>query len=213
MKKIGIIGSGTVGQQLGLGFLKSGYEVKIGTRDPEKLKDWLKKAGNSASVGSLKETASFGEIIIICTMWAGTENAINLADKENFKNKIVIDVTNPLVFEENEAPKLALSYPNSAGATIQKWLPNSKVVKAFNIVTASYMTNPKLEEGKPDMFIAGNDKEAKKIVSGIISKFGWTVHDLGDINQAYLLEALAMIWITYGFLNNHFTHSFKLLNK
>ena len=212
MKKLGIIGSGTVGQQLGLGFLKLGYEVKLGTRDPEKLKDWLKKAGNNASVGSLKDAASFGEIIIICTMWSGTENAINLAGKENFKNKILIDVTNPLVFE-NEVPKLALGYPDSAGATIQKWLSDSKVVKAFNIVTANYMTNPKLEEGKPDMFIVGNDKESKKIVSEIITKLGWSVHDLGEIEQAYLLEALAMIWIRYGFLNNHWTHAFKLLKK
>lgn len=214
MKKVGIIGSGLVGQQLSMGFLKLDYEVKIGTRDPEKLKDWVNKAGKNASVGSFKEAAKFGDLIVLCTLWVGVENAINLAGKENFVNKIVIDVTNPLIFEkEGEPPKLALGYPDSAGATIQKWLPNSKVVKAFNIVTANYMTNPNLKDGKPDMFIAGNDANAKKIVSEIASKFGWPVTDLGKIEQAYLLEAIAMTWIRYGFLNNHWTHAFKLLKK
>src|SRR3989338_4437189 len=163
--KIGILGSGAVGQSLGNGFLKLGYEVKIGTRDPSKLKDWLKNAGKKASVGSFNEAASYGNIIVLCTKWTGTENAINLAGKENFKDKIAIDVTNPLLFEEEgKAPKLALAYPKSAGVIVQKLLPKAKVVKAFNIVTAAYMCNPKLKEGIPDMFIAGND-EAKKIVT------------------------------------------------
>ena len=211
--KIGILGSGAVGQSLGNGFLKLGYEVKIGTRDPSKLKDWLKNAGKKASVGSFNEPASYGNIIVLCTKWTGTENAINLAGKENFKDKIAIDVTNPLLFEEEgKAPKLALAYPKSAGVIVQKLLPKAKVVKAFNIVTAAYMCNPKLKEGIPDMFIAGND-EAKKIVTEIASKWGWAVTDLGDIRQSYLLEALAMIWITYGFLNNHWTHAFKLLKE
>ncbi len=214
MKKIGIIGSGNVGQTLGLGFLKLGYEVKIGTREKNKLDEWLSKAGKNASVGDLTETAKFAEIIILCTKWEGTENAINLAGKNNFKGKIVIDVTNPLLFEkENEAPNLALGYPNSAGLTIQKWLPDSHVVKAFNIITANYMTNPDLKDGKPDMFIAGNDKNSKKIITEILLKFGWNVFDIGDISQAYLLESLAMLWIRFGFLNNHWTHAFKLLQK
>ena len=87
------------------------------------------------------------------------------------------------------------------------------MVKAFNIVTAAYMTNPKLTEGIPDMFICGNDKSAKEKVEEIAKKWGWPITDLGGIEQAYLLEALALMWIRYGFLHNHWTHAFKLLRK
>ena len=213
--KIGVLGSGNVGQSLANGFLKLGHEVKVGTRDKEKLKDWLNKAGKGASIGSFYETAEFGEIIIIATLWQGTENAIKMAGKNNLSGKIIIDVTNPLKSEKaGEAPTLAIGYPQSAGALIQKWIPNAKVVKAFNMAPAHYMANPKLQEGSPDMFIAGNDLEAKNKVKEIANSLGWTdVHDLGNIEHSYLTEALAMTWIRYGFINNNWQHSWKLLKK
>jgi 8-hydroxy-5-deazaflavin:NADPH oxidoreductase len=126
--KIGIIGSGMVAQQLGFGFLKSGYEVKLGTRHPEKLEEWRKKAGEKASIGSFEDTAKFGEIIVLATLWANNaaENAIKMAGKKNFAGKVVMDVTNPLApGEEGQPPKLALGYPQSAGALVQSWLPDS----------------------------------------------------------------------------------------
>ncbi len=214
--KIGIIGSGMVGQQLGLGFIKSGHIVKLGTRHPEKLDAWLKQAGGKASVGSFEDAAKFGEIIILATKWAGnaTENAIEMAGKQNFRGKTVLDATNPLVPDgDNNPPKLDVGYPQSAGAAIQSWLPEAKVVKAFNIVTAYYMANPRLKEGTPTMFIAGNDRSAKMEIIDFASGWGWETHDMGDIRQAYLLEALAMLWVRYGFLNNHWKHAFKLLKE
>jgi predicted dinucleotide-binding enzyme len=214
--KIGIIGSGTVAQMLGLGFANSGHDVKVGTRYPGKLNDWLQKAGGKTSVGSNEEAAKFGEMIVLATKWAdgATENAIRLAGKINFAGKIVMDVTNPLTSNgDGRPPELAVGYPQSAGATIQNWLADSKVVKAFNIVTAYYMANPRLKQGTPDMFIAGNDTSAKRTVTDIAAGWGWEVHDIGDIRQAYLLEALAMLWIRYGFLNNNWKHAFKLLKE
>jgi len=213
-KKIGILGSGMVGQALAKGFLKSGYEVKIGTRDVSKLNDFLKEAGNKASVGSFSDTAAFGDMVVLCCKGTAVEDVIRLAGKGNLKSKTVIDVTNPLLFgEEGKPPKMDVSFPGSLGAKIQQLLPDARVVKAFNIVGNAYMCNPKLEEGTPDMFIAGNDAGAKKTVAEIASKWGWPVHDLGGIEQAYLLEALAMVWIQYAFMNNHWTHAFKLLKK
>ncbi len=214
--KIGILGSGMVAQQLGLGFLKLGNDVKLGTRHPEKLEKWLKQAGEKASIGSFEDAAKFGEIVVLATKWAddATQEAIRLSGKQNFAGKVVMDVTNPLVSGgENQPPKLAFGYPDSAGATIQGWLPESKVVKAFNIITAYYMANPRLKEGTPDMFIAGNDASAKKLLSDIAIKWGWEIHDIGGIEQSYLLEALAMLWIRYGVLNNYWKHAFKLLKE
>jgi predicted dinucleotide-binding enzyme len=214
--KIGIIGSGMVAQQLGLGFLKLGHEVMLGTRHPDKLNEWLIQAGKGASVGSFKDAAGFGELIALATLWnnGATEEAIRMAGKDNFAGKIVMDVTNPLApGGEKQPPKLALAYPDSAGVMVQSWLPKSKVVKAFNTITAYYMANPKLKEGTPTMFIAGNDASANNTIKEIAEKWGWDVEIVGGIEQSYLLEALAMLWIRYGFLHNYWKHAFKLLKE
>lgn len=213
--RVGIIGSGIVGQQLGIGFAKSGHEVMIGTREPGKLTEWTKQAGPRATVGSNSEAAAFGEIIVFCTKWDGAENAIMLAGKENFNEKIVIDTTNPLHSTgPNQAPVPSMVYPHSSGKKMQEWLPNAHVVKCFNIISSYAMHQPHHEEGDPDLFLCGNDENAKKKVEKIARAWGWkNVHDIGDISQSYLLENLAMLWIVFGYRNNHWTHAFKLLKK
>ena len=212
--KVGIIGSGNVGQALGKGFVKLKYEVKIGSRNPnqDKIKEFIKNTGKLASAGTFDQAASFGEIIVLATSWSGTENAIKLSNPKNLENKIVIDVTNPLDFSQGK-PRLALGYDNSAGETIQKLLPKSKVVKAFNMVGNAHMVNPDFPNGPPDMFICGNDEKAKQKVTEILSKFGWSTIDIGNIENSRLLEPLAMLWITYGVKTNTWNHAFKLLKK
>lgn len=211
---IGIIGSGIVGQQLGYGLAKAGHKIKVGTRDTIKLQEWKNNTGDNASVGSFEDAAEFGEIIILCTLWTGTENAIKMAGLQNFKNKIVIDVTNPLDFSKGVPPVYAAAGGASGGEIIQQILNESMVVKAFNMVNARTMINPSMEEGKPDMFIAGNDDEAKKKVTGIARQLGWeNFVDMGDISKSVWLETLAMMWIHYGFKYGTWIHAFKLLKK
>ncbi len=211
---IGILGSGVVGQQLGLGFIKLGHKVKIGTRDVTKLKEWTEQAGENGTAGSFENAARFGEIIVLATFWEGTKNAIELTEEDNFKNKIVIDVTNPLDFSQGMPPKFTAVLGSSGGEQIQERLPGSKVVKAFNTVSAYIMCNPQREEGIPDLFIAGNDEEAKKIVSSFAEEWGWkNIVDMGNISESYWLETFAMLWIRYGFKNESWNHAFKLLKK
>lgn len=121
--KIGVVGSGVVAQQLGLGLIKLGHEVKLGTRDVSKLNEWKKQAGGKASAGSNEEAAKFGDLILLATGWAGTENAINLAGKSNFSGKTVIDVTNPLDFSKGSPPRLDASPGNSGGEKSSKMAP------------------------------------------------------------------------------------------
>ncbi len=212
--KIGIIGSGTVGQTLGTGLSQQGHTVTLGSREPdqERIQDWVRKTGKSARADSFEEAAKFGEIVISATQWGGTENALRLAGPKNLAGKVVIDVTNPLDFSKG-MPVLAVGFSDSAGERVQRWLPDSKVVKAFNIVTAATMINPRREEGMPDMFIAGNDADAKAKVTRILEEFGWPVIDLGGIEKARLLEPLAMIWIDLYLKTQTNTHAFKLLRK
>lgn len=211
--KVGILGSGVVGQQLGLGFIRLGLDVMIGTRDISKLKEWQSNAGKKARTGSFEESARYGDMIVLATRWEGTKNVLEMAGKNNISGKIIIDATNPLDTTVTP-PKMAVELGNSAGEQIQRFLPDSKIVKAFNIISAKTMCNPQLLEGKADLFIAGNDPDAKKHVISIAKEWGWeNIYDMGDISQSYWLETLAMLWIYYGFRNNSWGHAFKLLKK
>ncbi len=212
--KIGILGSGNVGQALGLGFAAHGHDVKMGTRSPEsdKVKAWLAQAGSRASAGSYAQAAAFADVAVLATSWSGTENALGLAGPDHLAGKVVIDVTNPLDFSGG-VPRLVLGHTDSGGEQVQRWLPRARVVKAFNTVNNADMVHPQYEGGPPDMFLCGNDDDAKRTVTEICVAFGWPVIDLGGIEGARLLEALAMLWILYGFRNNTWRHAFKLLRK
>jgi hypothetical protein len=213
--KIGILGSGDVGQVLGAGFARLGHEVKLGSRNPnqEKIKAWVEKTKHGVSAGSFAEAAAFGEIAVLATNWAGTENAIRLADPRNLAGKVVIDATNPLDFSVGGAPELAVGHTTSAGEEVQCWLPESQVVKAFNTVGNPHMVNPQFPGGPPDMFICGNDGKAKQIVTDLLRVFGWSVVDIGGIEGSRYLEPLAMVWILHFTQTKSGNHAFKLLRK
>jgi predicted dinucleotide-binding enzyme len=124
--KVGILGSGDVGKTLGAGFASLGHEVKIGSREPGKLKDWVEKTGPKASAGTFAEAATFGEMLVLATLWSGTEHAISLAEPKNFSGKVVIDATNPLAFDQPGGPRLALGHTDSGGEQVQRWLPAAR---------------------------------------------------------------------------------------
>lgn len=215
--KIGIIGSGDVGRKLADGFIELGHHVKIGSRDPNqsKITDWINKHDKEkASSGTFAETASFGELVVLATLWEGTADAIQLSNSKNLTNKIVIDVTNPLDFSKGIPPTLAVGHNDSGGETVQRLLPDSKVVKAFNIVGNPHMVHPDFPDGRPTMFICGNDEASKKIVTDdILSKFGWETIDIGRIEGSRVLEPLALLWILQYFKTGNGNHAFKLLLK
>ncbi len=211
--KIGILGSGDVGKALGRGFVSRGHEVKIGSRDPKKLEGWVKETGAKASAGTFAEAAKFGDLVVLATLWSGTESAIGLAGKESFKGKIVIDATNPLQMNPNGPPSLAVGHTDSGGEQVQRWLPDAKVVKCFNIVGNAHMVDPSFPGGPPDMFIAGNDADAKAKVSEICKSFGWPTIDMGGIEGARLLEPMCIAWVLYAIKNKTWNHAFKMLRK
>jgi predicted dinucleotide-binding enzyme len=214
--RIGILGSGDVGRALGAGFVARGHQVTIGTREPAKLDGWLKQqAGKqgSAAVGSFADTAARCDLAVLATLWSGTEAALELAGPGNLIGKVVIDATNPLVFAPGKPPALALGHTDSGGEQVQRWLPTSKVVKAYNTVGHAHMVDPQFAGGPPDLFIAGNDSEAKRTVTGINTAFGWSTIDLGDITAARLLEPMCIVWVLYGLRTQGWNHAFKLLKK
>ena len=95
-KKIGIIGSGIVAQTLGAGFIKHGYEVMLGTRDTNKLTEWLSGAGKGASTGSFNDAGAFGNLLILAVKGTAAKSAVQLIDNQHIKGKTFIDATNPI---------------------------------------------------------------------------------------------------------------------
>jgi predicted dinucleotide-binding enzyme len=212
MMTVGILGSGDVGKALARGFLLLGHEVKIGSRDPEKLREWATSAGERASSGTFEETAKFGDLLVLATLGAAVENAIDLAGKSNFDGKVVIDTTNPLDFSSG-GPQLSVGFNDSLGERVQRSIPKARVVKAFNTVGNPHMVKPDFPGGPPTMFIAGNEDESKRLVSQICEHFGWDISDLGGIESSRYLEPMCMAWVLHGIHSKSWNHAFKLLKS
>lgn len=211
--KIGILGSGDVGQALARAFVSEGHEVMIATRDKsaQKAKELNKDLG--IKVGTFAEVAKFCELAVLATLWTGTEAAIRLAGPENFKDKVIIDVTNPLDFDAGMPPQLALGRDDSGGEQVQRWLKDARVVKAFNSVGNQLMYKPDLSAQTPTMFYCGNDDSAKEVAKTIILSFGWEPADVGDITGARELESLCILWVKYGMVSGQWNHVYKMLRK
>ena len=218
--RIGVLGSGVVGRALGEGFLKHGYEVMLGTRDPAKgdVPAWVAKhaaAHPGTKAGTFRETAIFGEVVVLAVKGSVVDEVVAQAGADHLTGKTVIDTTNPLKDAPPENGILQLSTgPNeSLGEKVQMLLPNAHIVKAFNSVGSALMVNPKFEQGTPTMFLCGNNPGAKLLVSGICVQFGWEPFDCGGIAGSRALECLCMLWVLPGLLRNDWHHAFKMLTR
>lgn len=209
--KIGILGSGDVAKSLAQGFIKHGHEVAFGTRDTSKLAEFV--AANPASRALRPDSAAaFGDVLVLSVKGDVAESVL-AGVQEHLSGKVVIDTTNPIA----DAPPVngVLQFftgPNdSLGERLQAKFPQAHMVKAFNSVGSNLMVNPQFADGKPTMFIAGNDTAAKADVGEILKQFGWEVADMGAIEASRALEPLCQLWCIPGFINNQWTHAFKLL--
>ncbi|MBO2445925.1 NAD(P)-binding domain-containing protein [Actinomadura barringtoniae] len=210
--RVAVLGSGIVGKTLAAGFAARGHEAVMGSRTPDRadITDWLAGQGPTARAASLSEAAAFGELAVLATRWDGTKSAIDLTGPEHLAGKVVIDATNPMGMRDGRL-RLLLGFDESAGEWVQQWLPDSKVVKAFNSVSYALMIDPDLPGGPPDMFIAGDDGQAKAHVTTILHDFGWPVIDAGDITASRLLEPLAMLHADYWVRTGELLHAFRML--
>jgi predicted dinucleotide-binding enzyme len=212
--KVGILGSGDVGKALAGGFLKHGHEVMIGTRSPDKLKEWA-KANAGGRTGGFEEAARFGEVVVLAVKGTAAADALRAAGPANLSGKPVIDVTNPIADAPpvNGVLRFFTSLEESLMERLQREFAGAHFVKAFNSVGNAFMVNPRFAGGKPTMFICGNDESAKKAVTGILDQFGWETADMGQAEAARAIEPLCILWCIPGFLRNEWTHAFKLLKQ
>jgi predicted dinucleotide-binding enzyme len=198
---IGVLGTGMVGDSIGTKLVQLGHNVKMGSRTVlnEKAAAWVKKNGTRASQGTFTDASAFGEIVFNCTQGVASLEALKLADANNLKNKILIDIANALDFSKGMPPSLAVCNTDSLGEQIQRAFPDTKVVKTLNTMNCGLMVNPQLvANGDHDIFISGNDAGAKsKVIEIVKDWFGWkSVIDLGNITTARATEMLLPIWVT-----------------
>ncbi len=201
---IGILGTGMVGETIGSALVQKGHNVKLGSRSGVNsvAESWVDMNGNNASQGTFADAASFGEVIFLCLNGERAKDALMMAGPDAFAGKLVIDVTNPLDFSRGMPPTLipSLSNTTSLGEQIQAYLPNAKVVKTFNTITAKLMVDAGLVNGGDSaLLMCGNDAGAKQQAKQFLSgEFGWrteNIIDLGDITASRSTEAYVTLWI------------------
>ncbi len=217
--KIAVLGTGAVGQIISEKLSQLGHEVKIGTRNVEDtlakkgkdnfgrppISEWLKN-NSKIKLVTYKDAAAFGEFIVNATSGVGSLSALKSAGEENLANKTMLDISNPLDFSKGMPPSLTVCNTDSLGEQIQKTFPKTKVVKSLNTLTAYLMVNPSLLPESTNIFMNGNDFDAKKEVKKLLNTFGWNdddIIDMGDITTARGTEQLLPIWVRlWGTLQN-----------
>ena len=214
-KKIGILGSGIVGQVLANGFIKHGYEVMIGTNDPAKHAALKEQTSGKAAVGSFEETARFGGILVLATKGTATEAAVKSLNPASLEGKTIIDTTNPIADAApvNGVLQYYTTLNDSQMERLQRLVPKANFVKAFNSVGNGLMINPDFNGVRPTMFLCGNSETARMEVAEIIATFGWDPEDIGSAEAARAIEPLCMLWCIQGITKNQWNHAFKLLKK
>ncbi len=210
--KVGILGSGDVAKTLAAGFITHGHAVMLGTRSPARLDDWQRQHPK-ARIGAFSDAAAFGDIAVLAVKGIAAAEALRGAGAGSLDGKVVIDTTNPLSDTPpvNGVLKYFTSLEESLMERLQAEFAGIRFVKAFNSVGNARMVDPKFIDGKPTMFICGNDAPAKATVAGILEQFGWKTEDMGDAVAARAIEPLCMLWCIPGFLRGQWSHAFKLL--
>lgn len=196
--RIGILGTGMVGQAIGTRLTQLGHEVRMGSRDAgnEKSRNWVVQAGTRASNGTFADAAEFGEVVFNCTSGPGSIPALKAAGEKNLNGKVIIDVANPLNTAKVPLPELSFCNDDSLGEQIQREFPNARVVKSLNTMNWQIMIDPSKIPGEHDVFVSGNDEDAKSTVKELLREFGWdNPIDLGDITSARGAEMLLPIWL------------------
>ena len=201
---IGVLGTGAVGEAIASALIENKHQVKMGSRTAsnEKAVTWAKKAGKNASEGTFDDAAFFGDLLFLCLNGAYALDAVKSIQLNHVKDKIVVDLTNPLDFSHGMPPTILDEYSIvSLGEKIQKELSTAHVVKTLNTVNYKLMVDASIvNDGDHHLFVCGNNPDAKnKVKHFLVDNFNWKPHhfvDVGDIKSARTVEAIVPFWVT-----------------
>ena len=187
VKTIGLIGAGHIGSQLARLGVRHGYDVVVSnSRGPETLTDLVQELGQRARAGTPTEAAEAGDVVVV------TIPLKNIRDLPAgaLAGKIVVDTNNYYPERDGHIAEL----DNETATTselLQRRLPDSKIVKAFNHIYAAALTTDGQPAGTANrraLAIAGDDREAKQVVAQLIDRFGFDVVDVGPLSESWRIQ-------------------------
>ncbi|MFG2886761.1 NADPH-dependent F420 reductase [Streptomyces sp. NPDC048297] len=195
-----VLGTGEVGRTLAGRLVELGYEVILGSRakDNPVAREWAMATEGRSRAGTFAEAAAAGDVVLTAVGGRVALDALRAAGAENLDGKIVVDVSNPLVFEGDQV-RLDPVESDSVGERIQRAFPHARVVKTLNTVNCQVMVDPGRVPGEHNLFVCGEDAGAKQQVTELLGEFGWPadrVLDLGGIRSARTVEMLLPLWLT-----------------
>jgi predicted dinucleotide-binding enzyme len=195
--RIAVIGTGMVGRTLGEGLAKAGHDIVVGTRDPARTRARDEWGATSLSLASYGQIGVGADLFINATSGDASLEALQAVGDEALAGKVLIDVANALDRSSGFPPTLFVCNTDSLAEQLQRAFPRTKVVKAFNTMTAAVMVNPgAVGGGDTTVFVAGNDADARATVAAVATDLGWTdVMDLGDLTAARGLEMWVSLWL------------------
>jgi predicted dinucleotide-binding enzyme len=198
--RIGVLGTGPVGQAIGGRLIEQDHEVRMGSRmaaNPTTAA-WMDKVGTLASTGTFADAAEFGEILVNATAGIHSLRALEQAGANNLRGKVLIDISNPIADSRHAPVSLTVCNTDSLGEQIQRTFPAVRVVKTLNTMLADVMVEPARVPGEHVTFLCGNDLEAKRQTTELLGELGWPpswIVDLGDISAARATEMYVPLWM------------------
>lgn len=202
--KIAVLGTGEVGRRLATKLASLGHEVTIGSRtaDNAEAKQWATESGGAH--GTFADAAATAELVVNATGGLVSLAVLEAAGADNLRGKVLIDVSNALDFSGGFPPKVVSPDGASLAEQLQKAFPETRVVKTLNTMNNAVMVDPGRIPGHHNVFLSGDDEQAKAEVSALLRSFGWTpeqITDLGDLSSARATEQLMPLWLRlYGVL-------------
>jgi predicted dinucleotide-binding enzyme len=194
-----------VGVAIGTRLVELGHAVCMGSRQAgnEKAVEWVRSVGEggpgAASEGTFADAAAHGDLLFNCTSGGASLTALEAAGSENLSGKTLVDVANPLDFSQGMPPRLSVVNDDSLGEQIQAAFPETQVVKSLNTMNCQVMVDPSRIPGEHNVFMSGDDDQAKQRVAGLLGEFGWPagrVIDLGGIRSCRGTEMFLPLWLS-----------------
>ncbi len=191
--EIAIIGVGNVGSALAARWAAAGHRVTLGVRDPDDDRyGELAARTRAAGLATPAAAAAAADVVVLAVPWDAAPAVCKALG--DLAGRIVVDCTNPLIFEGGEL-RLDRGYETSGGEAVAGWLPGARLVKTLNQATAEVMAGNDDLPQRPVMFLAGDDDKAKAVVAPLVETLGFEVLDAGGLDKARLLEPFGMVCI------------------
>jgi predicted dinucleotide-binding enzyme len=197
--RIGVLGTGAVGQAIATRLAELGHDVAMGARDAAnpKATGWAEAHGGRS--GTFADAVEGAELVVNATTGSAALAVFEAAGgNAALAGKVVLDVSNPIDWSSGELV-LTVVNTDSVGERLQRALPDAQVVKSLNTVNASVMVHPETVPGDHTMFVSGDHATAKETVTRLLRDFGWperNIIDLGGISSARGQEMYIPLWVS-----------------